>query len=67
MNAYLLELKMKQSNITTEKAAKATNMDPATFYRKKIGESDFYRREIQVLRKILNLTSEEVDSIFFDD
>lgn len=67
MNAFLLEMKMKEANISTEKAAKATQMDPATFYRKKIGDSDFYRREIQILRKLLNLTSEEVDSIFFDD
>lgn len=67
MNALLLELKMKEANISVDKAAKATNMDPATFYRKKIGESDFYRREIQILRKILNLSSEEVDSIFFNE
>ncbi|KXU52184.1 toxin-antitoxin system, antitoxin component, Xre domain protein, partial [Candidatus Stoquefichus sp. KLE1796] len=46
---------------------KKIGVDPATFYRKKIGESDFYRREIQVLRKILNLTSKEVDEIFFDE
>ena len=58
---------MKEANVTIEKVAKETNMDPATFYRKKIGESDFYRKEIQILRKILNLTSDEVDSIFFDD
>lgn len=67
LNAFLLELKMKEANVSTEKAAKETKMDPATFYRKKVGESDFYRREIQILRKLLNLTSEEVDSIFFDD
>lgn len=66
MNVYLLEMKMKQAGISHEQAARLTNMDPATFYRKKIGESDFYRREIQILRKILNLSSEEVDEIFFD-
>lgn len=67
MNAFLLEIKMKQAGVTIEQMSKETNMDPATFYRKKIGESDFYRKEIQILRKILNLTSDEVDSIFFDD
>ncbi|MEG0366081.1 MAG: hypothetical protein RR585_04545 [Coprobacillus sp.] len=67
MNAYLLEMKMKEANVSTEKAASETNMDPATFYRKKNGDSDFYRREIQILRRLLNLTSEDVDLIFFTD
>lgn len=67
LNALLLELKMKEANVTMEKAAKVMNIDPATFYRKKIGESDFYRKEIQILRKILNLSSEDVDSIFFNE
>ena len=67
MNSLLLELKMKQAGISVEQASNQTNMDPATFYRKKVGESDFKRKEIQVLRKTLNLTSEEVDAIFFDD
>lgn len=58
---------MKEANVTIEKAAKEMNMDPATFYRKKTGESDFYRKEIQILRKILNLSSGDVDSIFFDE
>lgn len=51
LNAFLLELRLKVANISTKKAAKATQMDPATFYRKKTGDSDFYRREIQILRK----------------
>lgn len=58
---------MKEAGISVEIASKKIGVDPATFYRKKIGESDFYRREIQVLRKILNLTSKEVDEIFFDE
>ena len=67
MNSLLLEMKMKQVGISIEQASNQTNMDPATFYRKKTGESDFKRKEIQILRKILNLSSEEVDAIFFDD
>ena len=67
MNVPLLEMKMKIVNLTTEKVAKEIGIDPATFYRKKIGESDFYRSEIQILSKILKLTSEEVDAIFFDE
>lgn len=67
MNVYLLEMKMKQANKTNEEVAKALNIDPATFYRKKKGESDFLRTEIQKIRNVLNLTSEDVDTIFFID
>ena len=61
----LVDLGMSAAYIS--KSLKKIGVDPATFYRKKVGESDFYRREIQALRKILNLSSKEVDSIFFDD
>lgn len=67
VNVLLLELKMKQKHLTNEDIAKALNIDPATFYRKKRGYSDFSRTEMQKIRSILNLTSQEVDSIFFDD
>ena len=61
MDYLLLEMKMKQIGITSE------SMSRATFYRKKRGESDFTRSEIRKIMKELNLTSEEVDSIFFKD
>lgn len=67
LNCRLLELKIKEAGYSAESLSKKIGVDPATFYRKKVGESDFYRREIQALRKILNLSSKEVDSIFFDD
>ena len=66
MDMYLLEMKMKKSGVTNEQLAKLLKIDPATLYRKKVGESDFYRREIQMIRTELNLTPEEVDLIFFN-
>lgn len=65
MNQYLLDAKIKEKGLTNEAVAKELHIDPATFYRKKKGESDFTRKEIQILRKILSLTHQEVDLIFF--
>lgn len=65
MNQYLLDAKIKEKGLTNESVAKELHIDPATFYRKKKGESDFTRKEIQILRKILSLTHQEVDLIFF--
>lgn len=62
----LLEYKMKVKGLSVEYVCKQLNIDKSTFYRKKKGESDFHRKEIQQLKKILDLKSEELDNIFFD-
>lgn len=66
MNWIMLEAKTKECGLTNEDVARALDIDPATYYRKKRGETDFYRREIRLIRKLLCLTSEDVDAIFFD-
>lgn len=67
LNWILLEAKTKECGLTNEDVAKALAIDPATYYRKKRGETDFYRREIRIIRKLLGLSSEDVDIIFFND
>ena len=66
LNWILLEAKTKENGLTNEDVAKALNIAPATYYRKKRGETDFYREEIRKIRKLLNLSSLDVDAIFFD-
>ena len=67
MNSFLLDSKMREKGVTNEKMANLLDIDPATFYRKKKGVSEFTRKEIQIIRKVLCLTHEEVDLIFFID
>lgn len=67
MNVFLLEMKMKQAGISVEEISKYLEIDTSTFYRKKVGSSDFSRKEIQKIRSKLHLSSEEVENIFFDD
>lgn len=66
MNWIMLEAKTKEAGLTNEKISKELQIDPVTYYRKKRGESDFFRGEIQIIRKLLKLTQEEVEKIFFD-
>lgn len=67
MNSLLLEMKMKERGKSHEYMANALNMAPSTYYRKRIGESEFTRKELQVIRFELKLSPEEFDSIFFTD
>lgn len=50
---------------TLESISKEIGINPATLHRKMTGESDFTRKEIQKITKILNLSSNEMNSIFF--
>ena len=67
MNIYLLEMKMKIKGKTDEDMARRIGVDPATFYRKKTGRSEFTRSELQAIRSELSLSQEELESIFFKD
>lgn len=65
MNFELLKDCLQRRNISVNELAYKMGIDRSTFYRKARGDSDFYRKEIQVTKDMLNLTSAEVDRIFF--
>ena len=67
MNIYVVEMKMKIKGKTNEDMARRIGVDPATFYRKKTGRSEFTRSELQAIRSELSLSQEELESIFFKD
>ena len=60
-----LHTKMVESQYTIERLASYLGINPATFYRKSIGKSEFTRSEIQQIAKALNLNMQDVQSIFF--
>ena len=66
MDALLLEYEMKKQSMTPEDMASVIGIDRATFYRKRKGESDFTRAEIQKIKNRLGLTPDQVDAIFFE-
>ena len=51
--------------MTLEEVAKRMGINPSTLDRKMSGNSDFTRHEIQTLRKMLSMTADDCDNIFF--
>lgn len=67
VNKSLLVSKLKVKNLTLEWLAREIGVNPSTLHRKLNGESDFDRAEIIVVKLRLNLSVDEVNSIFFNE
>lgn len=61
----LFRSKVVAAGLTLEAIAKEIGINPATLDRKMSGVSDFTRKEMQAIRKILGLSASEFDGIFF--
>lgn len=66
-NRNLFRAKVVAMGMTLEEVARQMGINPSTLDRKMSGNSDFTRSEIQSLRKMLTMTADECDSIFFAD
>lgn len=67
MDFLLLEYLAKKNGMSKIALDKAMNMDPSTYYRKKKGEAEFTVKEIKSVKEALNLTTPQVNEIFFAD
>lgn len=61
----LLKSKMVALKINADILSDKLGIDTATFYRKMKGESEFNRSEMQIIRTVLDLSSDDMDAIFF--
>lgn len=61
----LFKAKLAEKGVTLREISVVMGCNEATLYRKMQGKSDFTRNEIQLIKQKLNLTSEEVELIFF--
>lgn len=61
----LLKSEMIKKEKNAEDISRELGIDTTTFYRKIKCESEFTRQEMAIIRYALNLTGEEMDSIFF--
>lgn len=61
----LLKSEMTKNKLNAESMAYKLGINTVTFYRKLNGESEFTRQEIGVMRTVLNLSGDTMDSIFF--
>lgn len=64
-NRELFEAAVKNKGYTVKGIATIIGRNEATLHRKMSGISDFTRNEIQLIKAALNLSTEEVDNIFF--
>jgi len=67
MNTRLLDSRMVEKGISNDKLAQELGINQATLYRKKSGASDFYRKEIRTIKRVLNLSDKDIDLIFFGE
>lgn len=65
VNSDLLKAKIKESGIKISYVAIQIGLTPAGFYKKLNNESEFKVSEIIALTRVLNLSSDERDEIFF--
>lgn len=61
----LLKGKMVSQKINSEYLANVLGINITTFYRKLNHESEFDRQEMSIIRMVLNLNKNDMDSIFF--
>jgi len=66
-NKKALIEKIKEKGMTLESFAIELGVNSSTLYRKLNGESDFTRAEVQKSKKVLTLTLQEADDIFFSN
>ena len=63
--ANLFKAKLAEREMTMAQLATVIGRNEATLYRKVLGESDFTRNEMQLIRQALGLTYEDMEKIFF--
>lgn len=65
LDKTLLTQFIKRAELTQEAFASELGINNSTLFRKMTGGSDFTRAEIQIAKKVLKLSLEEADAIFF--
>lgn len=58
---------LDEQGFTLTRAARAIRIDPATFYNKISGASQFKTNETARIRKLMKLSPERLCEIFFDE
>lgn len=60
-----LKIKQLEKNVSDKQLIKALGINESTYYKKINGITEFKRSELIIIKFVLNLSSEEMDSIFF--
>lgn len=65
VNTDKLRGKMREKRYTIQTLAQAVNLSKTGLFNKIHGKKEFLCSELQTIKKVLNLTEEEFESIFF--
>lgn len=65
LNENLLKGKVKSCGMTLEQLADFVGINPATMSKKVSGTREFKRNEIELIRRRLQMSKDELDEIFF--
>ncbi len=63
----LLKSVMVSKKVSSTYLADKIGINITTFYKKMNGQSEFTRSEMSIIKAVLNLSKDEMDSIFFDN
>ena len=66
MKVNLLKGALAIRGISIKELGEKSGINKSALYRKLKGKSEFSRKEIEKIANVLKLTSEEMNSIFFD-
>lgn len=64
-NADKLRGVMAEKRFSAERMARVLGINPTTMYRKMAGTSEFTRSEIQLISSSLELSTSDIQAIFF--
>lgn len=65
MNITELRVEMIRAGKNIEDIAQELGVTPSTLYRKMDGKSDFYLNELKTIKKVLNLSFDDMKRLFF--
>lgn len=66
LNVLKLKAARVRADVPVEKIASELGVNPVTVYRKFDGKTEFTLSEVTILKRLLRLSYEEFDDIFFD-
>jgi DNA-binding phage protein len=65
VNITELRVEMIRAGKNIEDIAQELGVTPSTLYRKMDGKSDFYLNELKTIKKVLNLSFDDMKRLFF--
>lgn len=67
MNSTELKVEMLRNKVNQTKLAEELDISKSALSKKITGVNEFNRKDISIIKNVLNLTPQRIDEIFFND